>query len=74
MYIFILLRPTEFADPIETIPSIPFDDDITPYSTIPMVYSDQPLLSDWPEEYLKKIYRQVSPVCFRFCIIEEQVT
>ncbi|XP_018369968.1 PREDICTED: PAB-dependent poly(A)-specific ribonuclease subunit PAN2 isoform X3 [Trachymyrmex cornetzi] len=55
-------RPTEFADPIETIPSIPFDDDITPYSTIPMVYSDQPLLSDWPEEYLKKVYRRIPPI------------
>ncbi|KAH0951906.1 hypothetical protein HN011_002510 [Eciton burchellii] len=51
-------RPTEFADPIEPLPPISFDDDVTPLSTIPMVYTGQPLLSDWPEEYIKKIYRK----------------
>ncbi|EFN73985.1 PAB-dependent poly(A)-specific ribonuclease subunit 2 [Camponotus floridanus] len=55
-------RPTEFADPIETVQSIPFDDDVTPFSTIPMVYSDQPLLSDWPEEFLKKVYRKTPAI------------
>lgn len=55
-------RPTEFADPVETLQPIPFDDDTTPYSTIPMMYSDQPLLSDWPEEYLKKVYRKTPPI------------
>ncbi|XP_076240982.1 PAN2-PAN3 deadenylation complex catalytic subunit PAN2 isoform X3 [Calliopsis andreniformis] len=55
-------RPTEFADPVETIQSIPFDDDITPLSTIPIVYTGHPLLSDWPEEYLKKVYRKTPPI------------
>lgn len=63
IYIFFIeFRPTEFADPIETVQSIPFDDDVTPFSTIPMVYSDQPLLSDWPEEFLKKVYRYVRSI------------
>ncbi|XP_020281533.1 PAB-dependent poly(A)-specific ribonuclease subunit PAN2 isoform X2 [Pseudomyrmex gracilis] len=53
-----LSRPTEFADLVPTVQSIPFDDDVTPLSTIPMIYSDQPLLSDWPEEFLKKVYRK----------------
>lgn len=58
--IVVLIRPTEFADPVETLQPIPFDDDDdTPLSTIPIVYSEQPLLSDWPEEFLKKVYRYV---------------
>lgn len=64
MYIYYFThRPTEFADLVPTVQSIPFDDDVTPLSTIPMIYSDQPLLSDWPEEFLKKVYRYVS-TCF----------
>lgn len=50
-------RPTEFADPVESVQSISFDDDVTPLSTIPIVYTGHSLLSDWPEEYLKKVYR-----------------
>lgn len=50
-------RPTEFADPVDSVQSISFDDDVTPLSTIPIVYTGHPLLSDWPEEYLKKVYR-----------------
>ncbi|XP_014488070.1 PREDICTED: PAB-dependent poly(A)-specific ribonuclease subunit PAN2 isoform X2 [Dinoponera quadriceps] len=55
-------RPTEFADPVETLQPIPFDDDVTPLSTIPIMYSEQPLLSDWPEEFLKKVYRKTPPI------------
>ncbi|XP_071868052.1 PAN2-PAN3 deadenylation complex catalytic subunit PAN2 isoform X2 [Bombus fervidus] len=55
-------RPTEFADPVEPLPHISFDDDVTPLSTIPMYYSGQPLLSDWPEEYLRYAYRRTPPI------------
>ncbi|KZC14159.1 PAB-dependent poly(A)-specific ribonuclease subunit 2 [Dufourea novaeangliae] len=55
-------RPTEFADPVESIQSIAFDDDVTPLSTIPVVYTGHPLLSDWPEEYLKKVYRKTPSI------------
>lgn len=55
-------RPTEFADPVESNQSISFDDDVTPLSTIPIVYTGHPLLSDWPDEYLKKIYRKTPPI------------
>lgn len=54
---FSLNRPTEFADPVESLQPIAFDDDLTPFSTIPVMYTGHPLLSDWPEELLKKIYR-----------------
>ncbi|XP_043787474.1 PAN2-PAN3 deadenylation complex catalytic subunit PAN2 isoform X1 [Apis laboriosa] len=55
-------RPTEFADPVESIQSISFNDDVTPLSTIPIVYTGHPLLSDWPEEYLKKVYRKTPSI------------
>ncbi|XP_043271434.1 PAN2-PAN3 deadenylation complex catalytic subunit PAN2 isoform X2 [Venturia canescens] len=51
-------RPTEFADPVETLESIPLDDNVTPLSNVPMIYAGVSLLSDWPEEFLKKIYRK----------------
>ena len=50
-------RPTEFADPIEDLPHIPWDDDITPLSIIPMPITDQPLFSEIPPEFCQKIYR-----------------
>ncbi|CAK9819946.1 PAN2-PAN3 deadenylation complex catalytic subunit PAN2 [Anthophora quadrimaculata] len=55
-------RSTEFADPVESLQSISFSDDVTPLSTIPVAYTGHPLLSDWPEEYLKKIYRKTPPI------------
>ncbi|XP_034178278.2 PAN2-PAN3 deadenylation complex catalytic subunit PAN2 isoform X1 [Osmia lignaria lignaria] len=55
-------RPTEFADPVESFQCIPFDDDITPLSSIPIIYTGHPLLSDWPEEYLKKVYRKTPAI------------
>ncbi|XP_033339230.2 PAN2-PAN3 deadenylation complex catalytic subunit PAN2 isoform X1 [Megalopta genalis] len=52
-------RTTEFADPADPIHPvyIPFDDDVTPLSTIPIIYNGHPLLSDWAEEYIRKVYR-----------------
>ncbi|XP_015605177.1 PAN2-PAN3 deadenylation complex catalytic subunit PAN2 isoform X3 [Cephus cinctus] len=55
-------RPTEFADPVETLQPIAFDDHMTPLSTIPMMYTGHTLLSDWPEEYLKKVYRKTPSI------------
>ncbi|XP_043674090.1 PAN2-PAN3 deadenylation complex catalytic subunit PAN2 isoform X2 [Vespula pensylvanica] len=55
-------RPTEFADPVESLQPIAFDDDLTPFSTIPVMYTGHPLLSDWPEELLKKIYRKTPSI------------
>lgn len=52
-------RETEFADPVEPLPPISILDDVTPLSSVPLPYC-QPgstLLSDWPEQYLKKVYR-----------------
>lgn len=50
---------TEFADPVEPLPPISILDDVTPLSSIPLPYCQQgtSLLSDWPEQYLKKVYR-----------------
>lgn len=70
IYILILIRPTEFADPVETLQPIPFDDDDTPLSTIPIVYSEQSLLSDWQEEFLKKVYRYVRVSYVSFTLLE----
>ncbi|XP_011300484.1 PAB-dependent poly(A)-specific ribonuclease subunit PAN2 isoform X2 [Fopius arisanus] len=55
-------RPTEFADPVETLETISFDDNLTPLSTVPMMYTGHTLASDWPEEFLKKIYRKTPPI------------
>lgn len=54
-------RETEFADPVEPLPPISILDEVTPLSTIPLPYT-QPgasLLSDWPEQFLRKVYRLV---------------
>lgn len=55
-------QPTEFADAVETIPSIAVNDDITPMSTVPMPYCTGKLLSDWPTELCKVTYRRTPPV------------
>nr|CAD7460794.1 unnamed protein product [Timema tahoe] len=55
-------RETEFADPVEPLPPISILDEITPLSSIPLPYC-QPgttLLSDWPEQFLRKVYRSVT--------------
>ncbi|XP_021925783.1 PAB-dependent poly(A)-specific ribonuclease subunit PAN2 isoform X2 [Zootermopsis nevadensis] len=57
-------RETEFADPVEPLPPISILDDVTPLSSVPLPYY-QPgsmLLSDWPEQYLKKVYRRTPPI------------
>ncbi|XP_051153059.1 PAN2-PAN3 deadenylation complex catalytic subunit PAN2 isoform X2 [Leptopilina boulardi] len=51
-------RPTEFADPVETLQPFSFDDNETPLSSIPMMYTGQTLFSDWPEEFIKQVYRK----------------
>lgn len=51
-------RPTEFADPIETYPPISITDTLASYASVPLVL--QPgatLLSDWPKQFLKNVYR-----------------
>ena len=52
-------RETEFADPVEPLPPISILDDVTPLSSVPLPYCQQgaTFLSDWPEQYLKKVYR-----------------
>lgn len=50
-------RQTEFADPIEEYPPIDIDDAMAVYSSIPLPVTNGPLLSDWPEEFLKVAYR-----------------
>ncbi|XP_023706705.1 PAN2-PAN3 deadenylation complex catalytic subunit PAN2 isoform X2 [Cryptotermes secundus] len=57
-------RETEFADPVEPLPPISILDDVTPLSSIPLPYCQQgtSLLSDWPEQYLKKVYRRPAPI------------
>ncbi|CDW51854.1 hypothetical protein TTRE_0000011301 [Trichuris trichiura] len=42
---------------IEATPTIPFDDLNTPLSIIPMPITGLPLLSTWPEECCKRVYR-----------------
>ncbi|XP_066994616.1 PAN2-PAN3 deadenylation complex catalytic subunit PAN2 [Anabrus simplex] len=57
-------RETEFADPVEPLPPISISDTHIPLSSIPLPYC-QPgttLLSDWPEEFLKKVYRRTPPI------------
>lgn len=56
LYLY-FFRPTEFADPVETLQPFSSEDNETPLSSIPMTYTGQTLFSDWPEEFLKKVYR-----------------
>lgn len=50
---------TDFADPLESAPSVEFDNFNTSLSSVPLGYVplETKLASDWPEEFLKKIYR-----------------
>ena len=53
-------RPTEFADPIESLTiSIAMDDTDTPLTSVPVPVplSDEPLLSNWPEQFTRRKYR-----------------
>ncbi|KAL7295188.1 hypothetical protein TKK_0011494 [Trichogramma kaykai] len=51
-------KQTEFADPLEVLPPISFNDQCTPLSIIPMPYCENKLLSSWPEELSKKKFRK----------------
>ncbi|XP_008545604.1 PAN2-PAN3 deadenylation complex catalytic subunit PAN2 isoform X1 [Microplitis demolitor] len=55
-------RPTEFADPVETLQAIPFDDQLTSFSTVPMMYGNHSLASDWPEQFLRRTYRKTPAI------------
>jgi PAB-dependent poly(A)-specific ribonuclease subunit 2 len=57
-------QATEFADVPERMPHLPFDDVLTPYSTIPMppLFTDEKPFSDWPNEFSKKVYRIPRPI------------
>lgn len=55
-------RATEFVDSEEIVQSIDIDDQTTPLSVLPVIYDDNPLLSDWPEEFSKKIYRKTPAI------------
>lgn len=55
-------QPTEFADPVEPLHPIDINDDLTPLSTIPMPYCTGKLLSDWPKELIKPVYRRTPPI------------
>jgi PAB-dependent poly(A)-specific ribonuclease subunit 2 len=57
-------RPTEFADPVESLPvSIAMDDTTTPLTSIPFpLEHNSPLLSDWPEQFTRRRFRKVPPI------------
>ncbi|CAA9998408.1 unnamed protein product [Nesidiocoris tenuis] len=50
-------RPTEFADPVVPYDPIQITDPLATYSSIALPPSEGPLLSDWPEEFIKCRYR-----------------
>uniref|UniRef100_A0A5S6QMB8 PAN2-PAN3 deadenylation complex catalytic subunit PAN2 N-terminal domain-containing protein n=1 Tax=Trichuris muris TaxID=70415 RepID=A0A5S6QMB8_TRIMR len=50
-------RSIVLPDPVEATPAIPFDDLNTPLSIIPVPLTGLPLLSNWPEEFCKRVYR-----------------
>jgi len=49
-------RETEFADPVDSIPSVAIDDMDTPLPQLPYV-PGMSLASDWPERFCKQAYR-----------------
>ncbi|KAF7994563.1 hypothetical protein HCN44_004035 [Aphidius gifuensis] len=55
-------RPTEFADPVETLEPIKIEDKYSRLNAIPMLYGGHSLASDWPEEFLKKVYRKTPAI------------
>lgn len=52
-------RPTEFADPIEPFDPISITDSLAILSSVPLIYTNPPttMLSDWPKEFLRNVYR-----------------
>ncbi|XP_014219429.1 PAN2-PAN3 deadenylation complex catalytic subunit PAN2 [Copidosoma floridanum] len=55
-------RSTEFVDTDDTVQSIDINDGSIPLSVMPIAYNMNPLLSDWPEEFSKKVYRRTPAV------------
>ncbi|XP_022090828.1 PAB-dependent poly(A)-specific ribonuclease subunit PAN2-like [Acanthaster planci] len=55
-------RETEFAHPPEHHPPISISNEFASYSSIPMPFSEGPLLSDWPQEYCRPVVRQAPPI------------
>ncbi|XP_016839148.1 PAN2-PAN3 deadenylation complex catalytic subunit PAN2 [Nasonia vitripennis] len=55
-------RPTEFVDSEEIVQSMDINDVNSPLSTMPIIYNAGTLLSDWPEEYSRKIYRKTPSI------------
>lgn len=55
-------KPTEFADPVEPLPAISIDDELSPLSTVPLPFCTRRLLSDLPPQYCKVTYRRASNV------------
>lgn len=55
-------RASEFADPIEPLPSIAMDDFTTPLTSIPTPFPENSTLSDWPDQFSRRRYRRVPPV------------
>jgi PAB-dependent poly(A)-specific ribonuclease subunit 2 len=52
-------RPTELPDPIHPYEPISMDDPMAVYSSVPLPITSGPLLSDWPNEFIRKQYRYV---------------
>ncbi|XP_031353190.1 PAN2-PAN3 deadenylation complex catalytic subunit PAN2 isoform X3 [Photinus pyralis] len=57
-------RITEHADPVTHFPSFAIDDYETPLSIVPLpiINTDMPLASDWPEHLMQKCYRKSQPI------------
>nr|XP_006819096.1 PREDICTED: PAB-dependent poly(A)-specific ribonuclease subunit 2-like [Saccoglossus kowalevskii] len=55
-------QPTQFADPVEPLPPIHINDEMTPLSTVPMPFCNGPLLSDWASEYCVAVTRRPPPI------------
>ncbi|VDI60303.1 PAB-dependent poly(A)-specific ribonuclease subunit 2 [Mytilus galloprovincialis] len=51
-------QPTEFADTTEQLQYMHINDEMTPYSVIPMCYPENgKMLSDWPDHLAQNVYR-----------------